>query len=487
MKSAIALGIATALLAGTASAATTLPPDVKPTCVVDKTQFDGWFASGKAAPNGVVKPASGVTFPPLQNTACDFYKWGSQMFLWLTSPQNSSYVFQGSSFLNVVPDGDGFRYVPNTQAANGQPAAPNFARVRAVKTTNAAGAEQAGGGVLIAQKGFTGGPFPYLTYYGLHTNDVFASYLTSQKAGLFANTSIATNFPTTAADLALVEKTAGKSFPDGVALTMELKTSWVDARAVADPSRYVLMNATVQTYSTANPNIWKPSGSAPGTFALVGVHIVATVNGHPEMVWSTFEHVDNAPDAPYYYTNTQNVTAKAAYDSSGVWTFTPTNAPLTKSIAETARIYDGSPEQAGANKGDIVNSDQGAVKPASVIRLTPWGNQGDSQATADVANATDLISINASLVNPLAAMKDVRANYLQIGGVWTQKGQIPKGGTDDSLRGSLKLANATMETFFQYPDSAEFQPHNCFGCHNSKDASNGLNVSHIFKGLKPLP
>ncbi len=111
---------------------------------------------------------------------------------------------------------------------------------------------------------------------------------------------------------------------------MELKTSWVDVRAVTDPSRYALMDATVQTYSTANPNIWKPSGR-------------------------------------------------------------------------------------------------------------------------------------------------------------TQKGQIPTGGTDDSLRGSLKLANATMETFFQYPDSADFQPHNCFGCHNSKDASNGLNVSHIFKGLKPQP
>lgn len=481
MKAAVFLGFAATFLAGYANAETKLPADVKPTCVVDKAQLDAWFTSGKATPNGHVNPADSLAFPARENTLCDFYKWGSQMFLWLTSPVNKSFVFESGPFLDVIPDGDGFRF-----ALSGQNA-PNFARVRAVKSTNAAGAEQAGGGVLIAQKGFPHGPFPYLTYYGLHANDVYASYLTSQKAGKFANTSIATNFPNSADDLKLVETAAGRSFPDRVALTMELKTSWIDARAVANPSRYLLMNAEVQTYNTANPNIWKPSGSAPGTFALVGMHIVATVNGHPEMVWATFEHVDNAPDAAYYYTNTQNVTAKASYDSSGVWTFTPTGLPFAATVAETARIYDGKPPQTGADKGDIVNSDQSAVKPANVIRLTPWGDAANSQAAADVANATDLISINASVLNPLSGLKDVRANYLQIGGVWTQKGQIPANGTEDYLRGSLMLANASMETFFQYPDSASFQPKNCFGCHNSSDPANGLKTSHIFSGLKPLP
>ena len=86
---------------------------------------------------------------------------------------------------------------------------------------------------------------------------------------------------------------------------------------------------------------------------------------------------------------------------------------------------------------------------------------------------------------------DLRAEYLTrvqeqapvkeqrtTGSLWTNGG-VPAGGTDVQ-RGSLELANATMETFFQQPSN------NCFTCHQFQAAA-PLCVSHIINGLLASP
>ena len=63
--------------------------------------------------------------------------------------------------------------------------------------------------------------------------------------------------------------------------------------------------------------------------AMVGLHVVGSVKGHPEMVWATFEHIDNAPQNNYVYIATGDdpfgpiVQKEVAYDgTSGTsWTF----------------------------------------------------------------------------------------------------------------------------------------------------------------------
>lgn len=87
------------------------------------------------------------------------------------------------------------------------------------------------------------------------------------------------------------------------------------------------------------------------------------------------------------------------------------------------------------------------------------------------------------MLSQLAA-GDVRGNYIQTGGVWTVKGQIPNGGTDKNLRGSLNLANTTMEIYYQYHTNG-FNPKNCFGCHSSP-ATKATGISHVFNELQPL-
>ena len=149
---------------------------------------------------------------------------------------------------------------------------------------------------------------------------------------------------------------------------------------------------------------------------------------------------------------------------------------------------------APADEGQSIGSNE-------VIRINPWGDVYMTDADAieptygststPTTRATDLVSLNSSVINQLAA-DDVRRNYIQTGSIWSGGGpnQIPTSGTDQVLRGTLRLANSTMETFHQFPDSTgtgSFRPENCFGCHSvATNSSPSQGVSHIFSSLVPL-
>ncbi|MGB0506741.1 MAG: hypothetical protein ACPGGK_11145 [Pikeienuella sp.] len=454
-------GLAVLGAATGANAGTRLPLDSQQTCPVTAAEFNSWYAGGFARSGGLVNEANSTAFPPVNNTLCDFYKWSSQMFLWLTSPiGQNTHIFDSPIFYDVVGNGSGgLKFEQNSWST------PNNFALRSSKVDEVG--QAGGGGVLLSQAGS-------LTYYGIHTNDVYAEYLTGQKKGAFNGTSIQNAFPTTTTDLNRVEAFAGRPFYAGNALTMELKTSWVDATSIADPSRYITIQATVPTFDRSDSAKWTPKGTATMTLAMVGMHVVGPVNGHPELVWSTFEHVDNAPDAAFYYTNSSGANVLSGYNGAGNWTFLPNGTVNPAPVVETSHF--------DKNSGNIVARGKAPIAPDNVYRQNPWGNA--SNETAQAASNTDLISLNVSLLQQLAALNDVRSNYIQVGGIWTSLGQIPPDGNSPNLRGGLQVANSTMETFHQYPDKNNgFVSQNCFTCHG---ASTSIGVSHIFSSLQPL-
>ena len=77
------------------------------------------------------------------------------------------------------------------------------------------------------------------------------------------------------------------------------------------------------------------------------------------------------------------------------------------------------------------------------------------------------------------------SNYEMVGGIWTKDGAnsgsppVPSkqgpANPDSPQRGSLELANMSLETFQQGDTSAI---PNCFGCHNY-ESTKPLDVSHI--------
>lgn len=307
-----------------------------------------------------------------------------------------------------------------------------------------------GGGVLMAQGGS-------LVYYALQVNDVIAYLETGAQTGGILPTP--TQFPTTIIALNKIKAFGlahGKTFPDANALAIEVKSSWIETTGL-DVSKHVTMTATIPTYTPDATNThWVASGSKQAQLALVGMHVVGSTAGHPEMIWATFEHVNNTPNEQYTYRDTANVTKTVPKSTTGSWLFSASGATGTPNELRMS--------VSGAN---IVAATGKTIGASNILRIDPWGTAASNPQST--TNNTDIISLNNSIIGMLAG-GDVRKNYIITGSTWTIGGAAPNG----NQVGTNRMANSTMETFFQ--------PSNCFSCHGT----NTFSVSHIFNELKPL-
>ena len=302
-----------------------------------------------------------------------------------------------------------------------------------------------------------------LTYYLALTNDVYAYFLTGVKNGGIPSS----KFPTDATSLDEIKKYAalhGKpKFGDGQALVLELKSSWMEVSNLVK-GQYITTTATVPTYDKSNQYKWVANGQKKVTLGLLGLHIVGSVAGHPEMIWATFEHFGNTPNAAYKYQDTKGNNVLVPQNTKGTWLFSgPNSSGPFNSAHMTAQ---------GTN---IVAASGFTVSPSDSLRTYPWGAAGGNAS----ANSNFISIQNA--VNALMPTGDLRNNYFLVGATWTTGGTAPPG----ALAGATNVANSTMETYTQSPNG-------CFTCHSSATSpSLAPNVlSHIFgdenTGLKPL-
>jgi hypothetical protein len=493
------------------TAETRLPPDPQTTnCSISETDFNQWFASDAVSKNGLANAADSIGFPPATtNTACDFYKWSSQMFLWLTSPTSSDggLVFDSNVFFDVSPESDQKRTLISNVGLDGK-AAPNSFLLRSAKPDEEIeeAGQAGGGGVLMSQN-------KSVVYYGIHVNDVYAYFLTGQKNGAIK----ASAFPDTTASIQAVKdyvKTLKgvAPLPDYNALTLELKTSWVDASSVKDPSQFVTISATVPKFTPnkTNPTTqWDLNGTQNLTLAMVGMHVVGTVKDHPEMVWATIEHISNAPDAAYYYTNNnkdKDSNTLENLSTAGNWIFTQSGVsmglPMNQERMKVATASGSSTGNIEASKDSKTGQYDNTIGPSNTLRLNPWGNAASNTSYAD--NNAQLISLNNDVLGFLKT-GDARKNYFLSGAVWTKNGNIPwfanskkpkDVGPAFVEKGSISLANSTMETYHQETYTDPTKSTGCFLCHsvstqNATPVSNGgtynaLNVSHIYSNITPL-
>jgi hypothetical protein len=322
---------------------------------------------------------------------------------------------------------------------------------------------EADSNVLEAQAAANGS----LVYYGIMVNDVYAYFLTGAKKGAIT-TSPANQFPTTMADLnntiafAVANGKSSPPFPDPNALAIEVKSAWVLAAGLPNLSSYVTMTATVPTYDTSNPKLWTPTGQQTVQLALVGMHVVGSTFGHPEMVWATFEHVGNAPLATYSYTSTGG-TKTVNQNTSGTWVFTANGSSGPFNIPH---MFFTGPSGSPANSIQAEGSFN--ISPSDTLRLEPFGLNG-----TDAIGNTEVISMDNHVLSMMAS-GDVRGNYVMTGATWTPFGSDPVGPNPGV--GTNLLANTTMETYVQGS--------NCFSCHQNFSTPPPTNattqVSHIF-------
>ena len=319
-------------------------------------------------------------------------------------------------------------------------------------------------GVLMAQNGS-------LVYYAMFVNDVYASFMTGTKTSGIVP--VPTQFPTTMTELAKITAfNGGNTFPDANALCVEVKTAWVETTGL-DVSKYVTMTAMIPTYDKANPSMWVPNGTKSAQLALVGLHVAGSTAQHPEMIWATFEHMGNTPNAAYTYNATSGI-RPVSQDTSGTWLFCATNSmgPFNQ-------------EHMKVSGSNIVPAMGFSIGPSDTIRWKAWGAASDQDpnplAQTPESNS-DIISMNNSVLGQLIA-GDVRKNYLLTGATWTVNGL-----STGAQVGTSKMCNTTMETYQQGTDNTSAHGGlNCFDCHqgNMLGDSSGNGLSHIFGTLKP--
>lgn len=312
---------------------------------------------------------------------------------------------------------------------------------------------QSNGEVLMAQNGS-------LVFYTISVNQVYAYFRTMQGAGFTKPSGV--RFPISQSQLDNITNfatTNGKTIIDPQALAIEIKASWVEAEGLADKDKFIQMQGTIPTYDKADQNNWVPNGQKTVMLALVGLHVVGSTAGHPEMLWATFEHISNAPNASYTYTKIPSGIGNISQSTTGNWVFCA--AGTTSNFNQPHMQINGS---------SIVPISPFSISASNTLREMPFGMSGaNSNSNAEV------ITINNSVRGMLIGA-DLRKNYIQTGTTWTIGGAAPTGGIElgGNEVGTNHLANTTMETYSQGG--------NCFNCHSN----NTTDVSHVFDKLKPL-
>lgn len=263
-------------------------------------------------------------------------------------------------------------------------------------------------------------------------------------------------------DRGLCDAAASGNLPAG---TTEIKTSWrvLDGQ---QPGYY--------TQQAVIPGV----PEQPLTLGLVGFHLFRTTADHPEGVWMTWEHDGNAPDC----LEPQSAPALG-------WAFT--SADCAKCLATSTT---GPLGCASCDFNDAKGSASLTGPPTEICRVYPDGTgPGDHKAAENVA---DIDSLNQQLVGPGGILPSlpagnpmaVWANYFLVGGLWVSDPTQPADSANQ--RGSIQLANTTMETDYQGGFHAtgttplRTAATNCFVCHDyvpGQTATSGL--SHIFDDI----
>ncbi|MFA6113793.1 MAG: hypothetical protein WC729_07365 [Sphingomonas sp.] len=498
------------------------PVGPAPLCAVSSTEFAGWKAGGNFI------PPDSASFDP--SSDCAFYKWSSQMFLWLTTKDARGNLLMFSpKFDNAVEDvSTGAFQLVNSTGLDAQGKSNvsfrvrvNKAKVLLLKSANTAtnlaagpagdtdSTGQAGGGVLvvngspIAAPGKPGLSTYPVVYYAIQESDVFTALKEDwRKVPYYRAGPNKTNFPITLDQAKEIQKASGKTLPNLSQLAIEVKSAWVDTAylTTAQAGSLIRIKSDVPAFTQSLNGkgqlvlSWDGETMVTRTLAMVGMHVVGSVNHHPEMVWATFESNFNSPDATYSYLN-QNYDPTAKACKSGTTCLNTVSFSTTSS--QPSIFYNGPKgattapdvitETASSGDDSSVVSAGATLTATSVARLNPWGSQQPatpSPTDPAVLNNTLLVSLMQSLQPKLAASGGAGkalSNYFLVGALWSNRIIPPQPGSKQI--GSLFVANTTMETFQQVrpgnPDP-EATASNCFSCHGDFNGTQGTSVSHVF-------
>lgn len=240
---------------------------------------------------------------------------------------------------------------------------------------------------------------------------------------------------------ALREFPADQSFPVGA---LSLKAAWKIVADGEDIGGMYTTRAEIKLLADQNGTIGIPEDpeTRDGVLvALVGFHIAVVVNGHPEAIWATFEHVNNSP-----FVAAGQLRDKAVADED--FTFYAAKTPM---------------QDANINGKPVLTLDESTQKLTPVTQVALQYRLGGGSSV----NQNNIDGLNARMHARLPA-NSIWRNYFEVGAIWfSQKEALkpdwnPNSG-EDLITGSTTLSNSVIETFTQHIESEN----ECFSCHNT--------------------
>ena len=219
-----------------------------------------------------------------------------------------------------------------------------------------------------------------------------------------------------------------------------VKVSWKVMDGADDTTRF----HTTEAYVYTPPADGVPESCNVETLGLAGIHIVHKTAGEPQWIWSTFEHVDNAPTPSeaanppqgkrYNFFNPACSKSKCPYNQQAPQPWNPSVDPFP-----------------GTFRSQIVRTTK--YVPIATNSAAQWNDQFH------------------------AAIKGtVWENYELITTQWPTDGTNP---TDpDGVPFPLFAANTTMETYVQ--GNTPLASSTCMGCHGNAAMTNGKRSDFSF-------
>lgn len=419
-------------------AALSVPAQTQPAC----TANSDWFPHAKTPEPDSAEFPKGLT-PTVTN--CSFHKWSWNAFLWLTQDVKGEPRFEQLTATGIEAE-------PGVL----DPLIGRSQKSRALDLIEQAGPN----GIMVDLQG-------HPIYYAIHSDATFGDFIKQ-------------NDLLDPAKLRAFDPNA--SFPVG---SMTLKAAWKVVAPGEDVSTFYTRKAKIALLTVKNGKIVVATRRVNGkdvvqtrtvTVALAGLHVAGAVKGHPEMIWATFEHKDNAPDLP----KAVNEMGPNDVVSDKNWTF----------YKADTKFKDCNVNSAGAGALKLDAKKQTLSPVTQVCRIFPFGG-------GNAMNVDNIKSLNASVHSQL---KGVWNNYFEVGAIWFSSAdalkpnctfqpgalECPAKPGMPILTGSTQVSNTTVETFTQSQSAQD----NCFACHNTVQVTSqttqvpslpGLNVdiSHV--------
>jgi hypothetical protein len=459
---------------------------------------------------------------PRPASDCQFYRAAWQRFLVATQPTGGNpsiptfltypsfpQIFSNPNNPSLVQQIEDFRtgrgFVLQLFARNIQrPNNPSKTEQQLLDTVQA-GIDGKVGGYLLDQKG-------RFVFYQIHINPAFLQFIRNQQL----TTKEAIQHPDSKLTLLGSDDDIAAGADTNI---VEYKSAWMIIDDKQAFPNYVVVPALVPHFIVKEGQLSQEMIDGVPKFdevnvAMLALHVVFTLPGHPEMIWSTFEHVnankideikrDNAPaadDNPDFLTTPD--TAEVSPNSYPLYkAHTPRNdANVSKDLVTIIPFWDENTQS--FSKG-------GTIQQTSVYRPFPGSKtNGPKGSDADVRSEDDaVIQINnhattmfkEAIANGVIPPIDFRQHYRLVGAVWLNKPseaftegkafKIDEDSTTDDqnqkLAGEGRLGSTAMESFTE-SDQGEPQ---CFSCHDTQRvkcpdgkvalSAHRMNVSHVF-------